>query len=571
MAKAAEHGLTQMIVPALVKPEAMEGTGFLGAHAAEVYKVDADDLYLVGTSEVALAAYHSDEILDLSAGPKRYAGFSPCFRREAGSYGKDTRGVFRVHWFDKVEMFSFCRPEEAEAEHRGCSAGRRSSCRALELPFQVLDIAAGDLGSSAARKFDCEAWFPSQERYRELTSTSNCGTFQARRLNIRYRDEAGKPQIAGDPERHAVRGHPDHRLPAGGAPAAGRVDPGPGRAAARGWGAGRCWSRSGEHATGSAATDLDGTLIRSDGTVSRRTCEAMHAAEAAGIVLALVTGRPPRWMAPVARGDRARRHRGLRQRRPALRPAHRDRAGVLAARRRRAAAGRAALRAVAPGLTFAAEYAPGFGHEPGYRHGWDLGLTDVRVGPAEQILDRPAGQAAGPARDDGRPDELLALAVEVLGAEVAVTSSSREALLEISAPGRHQGDRAGRAGGRAGIPPTRWSRSGTCPTTCRCWPGPAARVAVANAHPEVLALADEVTASNDDDGVALVLERAGRPRLIGSLCRHPRVCCTAAVAVAGRRSGGAGPDRLLGRGRRSGTARAAALCPPGPVGTPPRS
>jgi seryl-tRNA synthetase len=196
MAKAAEHGLTQMIVPALVKPEAMEGTGFLGAHAAEVYKVDADDLYLVGTAEVALAAYHSDEILDLSAGPARYAGFSPCFRREAGSYGKDTRGVFRVHWFDKVEMFSFCRPEEAEAEHLRLLGWEKEFLTALELPFQVLDIAAGDLGSSAARKYDCEAWFPSQQRYRELTSTSNCGTFQARRLNVRYRDENGKPQVA---------------------------------------------------------------------------------------------------------------------------------------------------------------------------------------------------------------------------------------------------------------------------------------------------------------------------------------------------------------------------------------
>jgi seryl-tRNA synthetase len=196
MAAAAEHGLTQMIVPALVKPEAMEGTGFLGAHAAEVYKIDADDLYLVGTSEVALAAYHSEEILDLSAGPRRYAGFSPCFRREAGSYGKDTRGVFRVHWFDKVEMFSFCRPEDAAAEHQRLLGWEKDFLTGLELPFQVLDIAAGDLGSSAARKYDCEAWFPSQQRYRELTSTSNCETYQARRLNVRYRDDKGKAQVA---------------------------------------------------------------------------------------------------------------------------------------------------------------------------------------------------------------------------------------------------------------------------------------------------------------------------------------------------------------------------------------
>jgi seryl-tRNA synthetase len=196
MAHADAAGLTPMIVPALVKPEAMEGTGFLGAHAAEVYKVEADDLYLVGTSEVALAAYHSEEILDLSAGPRRYAGFSPCFRREAGSYGKDTKGVFRVHWFDKVEMFAFCAPEDAAAEHQAMLEREKAFLTALELPFQVMDIAAGDLGSSASRKFDCEAWFPSQQRYRELTSTSDCGTFQARRLNVRYRDAAGKSQIA---------------------------------------------------------------------------------------------------------------------------------------------------------------------------------------------------------------------------------------------------------------------------------------------------------------------------------------------------------------------------------------
>lgn len=196
MAQADAAGFTPVIAPALVKPEAMEGTGFLGAHAPEVYRVEADDLYLVGTSEVPLAAYHSDEILDLSAGPLRYAGFSSCFRREAGSYGKDTRGVFRVHWFDKVEMFSFCRPEDAAEEHQRLLAWEKEFLTALELPFQVVDIAAGDLGSSAARKFDLEAWFPSQGRYRELTSTSNCGTYQARRLNVRYRDAAGKPRTA---------------------------------------------------------------------------------------------------------------------------------------------------------------------------------------------------------------------------------------------------------------------------------------------------------------------------------------------------------------------------------------
>jgi seryl-tRNA synthetase len=196
MQQATAAGFVPVIAPALVRPEAMEGTGFLGAHAAEVYRVEQDDLYLVGTSEVALAAMHADEILDGSSLPRRYAGFSSCFRREAGSYGQDTRGIVRVHWFDKVEMFSFCPPEEAVAEHRRLLEWEKQFLTALELPFQVVDIAAGDLGSSAARKFDCEAWFPSQGRYRELTSTSNCTTFQSRRLGIRYRDAAGPAPVA---------------------------------------------------------------------------------------------------------------------------------------------------------------------------------------------------------------------------------------------------------------------------------------------------------------------------------------------------------------------------------------
>lgn len=192
MAQAREAGFTPVVAPALVRAEAMEGTGFLGAHASEVYRLEADDLYLVGTSEVPLAAYHAEEILDAGSLPRRYAGFSSCFRREAGSYGKDTRGVFRVHWFDKVEMFSFCEPEQAAEEHRRLLAWEKRFLTGLELPFRVIDVASGDLGTSAARKFDCEAWFPSQGRYRELTSTSNCTTFQARRLGIRRRDADGR-------------------------------------------------------------------------------------------------------------------------------------------------------------------------------------------------------------------------------------------------------------------------------------------------------------------------------------------------------------------------------------------
>ena len=193
---AADNGFVPIIPPVLVRPEVMSGTGFLGAHADEIYRVEADDLYLVGTSEVPLAGYHANEILDLAGGPLRYAGWSSCFRREAGSYGKDTRGIIRVHQFDKVEAFVYCNPADAEAEHERLLGWQREMLARIEVPYRVIDVAAGDLGSSAARKFDCEAWVPTQQAYRELTSTSNCTTFQARRLATRYRDPSGKPQIA---------------------------------------------------------------------------------------------------------------------------------------------------------------------------------------------------------------------------------------------------------------------------------------------------------------------------------------------------------------------------------------
>ncbi|WP_024286107.1 serine--tRNA ligase [Cellulomonas sp. KRMCY2] len=192
MDKALAAGLTPMITPTLVKPEIMRGTGFLGAHADEVYRLEADDLYLVGTSEVALAGYHADEILDLAGGPRRYAGWSACYRREAGSYGKDTRGIIRVHQFHKVEMFSFAPVEQAEAEHARMLAMQEEMLALVDLPYRVIDTAAGDLGSSAARKFDCEAWLPSQQRHLELTSTSNCTTYQARRLGVRERTDSGQ-------------------------------------------------------------------------------------------------------------------------------------------------------------------------------------------------------------------------------------------------------------------------------------------------------------------------------------------------------------------------------------------
>lgn len=188
IAQATEAGFVPMLTPALVRPRAMEGTGFLGQAAENVYHLEKDDYYLVGTSEVPLAAYHMDEIIEVDKLPLRYAGFSPCFRREAGTYGKDTRGIFRVHQFDKVEMFSYVDPADAEAEHRRLLDWEKQWLTALELPFQVIDVATGDLGASASRKFDCEAWIPTQGKYRELTSASNCDSFQARRLSVRMRE-----------------------------------------------------------------------------------------------------------------------------------------------------------------------------------------------------------------------------------------------------------------------------------------------------------------------------------------------------------------------------------------------
>jgi len=191
---AVKNGFTPMIPPVLVKPAAMEGTGFLGQAAENVYHLSQDELYLVGTSEVPLAAYHMGEILDSL--PIRYTGYSPCFRREAGSYGKDTRGIIRVHQFEKVEMFTFCKPEDAQAEHERLLNWEKEFFNSLELPYRVIDVASGDLGASAVRKFDIEAWVPTQGEYREVTSTSNCTQFQARRLNIRYKEDGVTKPVA---------------------------------------------------------------------------------------------------------------------------------------------------------------------------------------------------------------------------------------------------------------------------------------------------------------------------------------------------------------------------------------
>jgi seryl-tRNA synthetase len=196
MDQARAHGFTTVVPPALVKPRAMEGTGFLGQAADDVYRIEGEDMYLVGTSEVPLAAYHSDEILDAATLPRRYAAFSPCYRKEAGSHGKDTRGIIRVHWFDKVEMFAYTSVEDSYAEHRRLLEWEKEFLDKLELAYRVIDVAAGDLGLSAQRKFDCEAWIPTQGRYRELTSTSNCTDFQARRLDIRTRTSGGTTAVA---------------------------------------------------------------------------------------------------------------------------------------------------------------------------------------------------------------------------------------------------------------------------------------------------------------------------------------------------------------------------------------
>jgi seryl-tRNA synthetase len=196
IAQAVDAGFIPVITPVLVKPEAMEGTGFLGAHSAEIYHLPEDDLYLVGTSEVPLAAFHKDEILERETLPRRYAGYSSCFRREAGSYGKDTRGILRVHQFEKVEMFVYTDLADAAAEHLRLLAWEKQFLSALEIPFRVIDVASADLGSSAARKYDCEAWVPSQGTYREVTSTSNCTDYQSRRLNIRKRADKGTDPVA---------------------------------------------------------------------------------------------------------------------------------------------------------------------------------------------------------------------------------------------------------------------------------------------------------------------------------------------------------------------------------------
>ncbi len=298
----------------------MEGTGFLGQAADDVYRIEGEDLYLVGTSEVAMAAYHSDEILEAASLPRRYAAFSPCFRKEAGSHGKDTRGIIRVHWFDKVEMFVYTTLEESYAEHERLLAWEKEFLDKLELAYRVIDTAAGDLGLSAIRKFDCEAWIPTQGRYRELTSTSNCTDFQARRLDIRVRDD-GQDAADRHPQRHPHRDPARDRRDPGDAPAGRRVGAGAGGAAPlprrpRGHQAHR-WlrcqpSEPRNHPIDAwqpklVALDIDGTLLKwvqgagaTLEVVPAAVRDAVQRVLAAGAHVVLASGRAPHGMTAIA-------------------------------------------------------------------------------------------------------------------------------------------------------------------------------------------------------------------------------------------------------------------------------
>ena len=310
MEQARNAGFTPMIPPALVQPRAMEGTGFLGQAADDVYRIEGEDLYLVGTSEVPMAAYHSDEILDVATLPLRYAAFSPCFRKEAGSYGKDTRGIIRVHWFDKVEMFVYTTLEESYAEHQRLLEWEKEFLDKLELAYRVIDMAAGDLGLSAVRKFDCEAWIPTQGRYRELTSTSNCTEFQTRRLDIRgrFRRQGGTAPLATlngtlcAMTRTIVAILETHQQadgsvtrPAGAAPVPGRP---------RGAEAGRMaeLDAHGSSPSTSTAPCSSGSRARARRyeEIAPAVGDAVRRALDAGAHVVLATGRSPHGMTPVA-------------------------------------------------------------------------------------------------------------------------------------------------------------------------------------------------------------------------------------------------------------------------------
>ena len=487
-----------MIAPALVKPETMEGTGFLGAHAAEVYRLADDDLYLVGTSEVALAGYHSDEILDPQSLPLRYAGFSSCFRREAGSLRQGHPGhhpgALVRQGRDVLLRRRSTRPRD---EHQRLLAWEREFLDKLELAYRVIDVAAGDLGSSAARKFDFEAWFPSQGAYRELTSTSNCTTFQSRRLNIRARGER-RHRAGGHAQRHAVRDRPHDRLPARSPPAAGRLGVRAGRAAPvarRSRAAELRRPSSDRDAIKLVATDLDGTLLRTDGTVSDRTRAALDA--------------PPRTPGCSSRSSPAGRRAGWTRspRRPGT-PAWRsaptarcsttcDTETVVAEhplrRRPRCSRSSPPLRASFPNVRSASSTADGFAAEPGYRHDWEINprldraATDCRAAASAtspRSSTRPAVKLLAKDRER-RPRRVPGRDRRLLGGRASVTHSSQ--LRRCSRSPRPASPR--RPGwptlaDRHGITRrARSSRSATCPTTSPMLHWAGRSYAVANAHP----------------------------------------------------------------------------------------
>ena len=511
MARAIEAGFSPMVVPTLVKPEVMAGAGFLDAHASEVYRLEADDLYLTGTSEVALAGYHADEILDLSGGPMRYAGWSTCYRREAGSHGKDTRGIIRVHQFQKIEMFSYCAVEDAAAEHQRLLAFERSLLDAVELPYRVIDVAAGDLGGPAARKYDCEAWVPTQGRHRELTSTSNCTTYQARRLGIRERD----PERDGaDPSRRDAQRHRGHDPLAGRDP---REPPAGRRLGRRPRGAAAVRRPGGPRAgrppvsdwtPALVALDVDGTILDHDGELSDRVRSAVQAVAASGRHVVISTGRSLVATTPVL--DRLEPHQRLRrheQRR-------RDAAARPVARRRLRARRRHDVRpARGP---HAAARAPARGGVR--RRGPRPRLPPHRAVPgrrAHRHDDHRAvrGAARGPG-DACRGAQPGAHARAVPGDHRATSACTAAATRSAGPPGSTSPPRASARRTGCRWSPRRWESAAstswpwaTAATTWRCsrWAGRS--VAMGQAPPEVQEQADEVCADVYADGLADVLEK----------------------------------------------------------------
>ena len=553
MDQARDAGFTTMIPPTLVKPRAMEGTGFLGQAADDVYRIEGQDTYLVGTSEVPLAAYHSDEILDAESLPLRYAAFSPCFRKEAGSHGKDTRGIIRVHWFDKVEMFTYTTVEESFAEHQRLLGWEKEWLDKLELAYRVIDTAAGDLGLSAQRKFDCEAWVPTQGRYRELTSTSNCTDFQARRLDIRGRfGRAGRHQAARDAQRHPGRDPAHHRgdprdPPAGrrlgaGARGAAALPPGPRRARAgvRCLTGARAWSRSTSTAPCCSWVDGAGTTHEE---IRPAVYDAVHRAVADGAHIVLASGRSPARHDPDRRPARPARRRG----RPALggRLQRRGDLPLPAARgrprgdlRRRGPRWPRCWSTTREALVAVEERGVGYRvnrHFPTGELSGDMIVTEIDelvAGPVSRVIIRDPEATA---------DDFVGLAAR-LGLHGTDYVVGWTAWMDLAPVGvsKASGLEHVAAHARRRPPPTRWP-SATAATTSRCCAGPAAAWRWARRCP-----------------------RSTRPRT------RPRSPWTRTAPPSSCRSGSPSSDRRRGRGdvrlhrRRCGAGPTSAATAPTP-------